>query len=512
MICFQLPDAWCIRDMDLALSLDADSKEPLYRQLGDAIRTAIVSGALKPGEKLPSSRALADSMSISRDTASRTYTELASQGFIRVIAGSGVVVNEDCPVLFVQNPLAKQTHELPAVPTDIVRPPTTRLSSFGNRIMEVEELGSLTPFLQPEFNYDAPNADELPIKRWREVLAKSSHLEEESLRPYTTDPFGYRPLREALVSYLGRRRGIVCSADQIAIFNSTEGGTDMLCRVLLEPGDYMAVENPGSPGVRLTFAAHGAQMIPIPVDEHGIVVSELRKRTEPIRLLYLTPSYQDPTGVPLSEPRRKELLEWAKQTGAIIIEDDFDSEFRYGQRPVRALKGLDEDSDSVALRYNFWRGLFPLVRMSFLVMPKRLVPIIWRMKALSERDVPILEQHALSEFITDGHLERHMRRTLSRYARRRAALVQSLNRHLRDAIKISPVSAGMHVIVTFQSDVEAQHVIACARKAGLPVRTTTFYYWYNAPVNEFIIGFAYTDENDIPETVAKFCKFLNIKL
>ena len=492
--------------MDLVLSLNPDSKEPMYKQLGDAIRNAIVTGALKAGQKLPSSRALADSMSISRDTASRTYTELASQGYIRVIAGSGVVVNEDCPVLFVENPLAK-AQELESVHA-AQHVPNTRLSAFASRIMEVEELGLLTPFLQPEFNYDAPNADELPIKRWREVLAKSSQLDEESLLPYTADPFGYRPLREALVAYLGRRRGIVCSADQIAIFNTTEGGTDMLCRALIEPGDYMAVENPGSPGVRLTFTAHGARMIPIAVDEHGIVVSALRERKEAIRLLYLTPSYQDPTGVPLSEPRRVELLEWAAQTGAVIIEDDFDSEFRYGQRPVRALKGLDEKSDSVALRYNFWRGMFPLVRMSFLVLPRRLVPVIWRLKALSERDVPILEQHALSEFITEGHLERHMRRTLARYARRRAALVQALNRHFRETIKISPVSAGMHVIVTFQSDVDAQHVIASARKAGLPVRTTSFYYWADAPINEFIIGFAYTDENDIPETVSRFSNFL----
>jgi GntR family transcriptional regulator/MocR family aminotransferase len=481
--------------MELALTLPQNSSLPLYKQLAEAIKSAIADGKLQPGQKLPSSRALAESLAISRETASRSYAELASLGLIKVTAGSGVIVNDE---LSYQETLAntirtnKHTQLSPA-----------ELSAYGKRLMDIDELAEITTFLRPEFNCQAPTLDDLPVKRWRELLQKAARTEDDDLVAYINDPFGYKPLREAIAAYLARRRAIVCSPEQIAVFNTTEGGSDLICRLLVQPGDFIAVENPGTPGVRMTFRSHGAQFLPIAVDQGGIVVDELRNRRQRVRLIYVTPSHHDPSGVVLTPQRRQELIEWATRSNAFIIEDDFDSEYRYGERPVPALKSLDT-SDCVIYRYNFWRALYPLVRISFLVLPKRLLQPVWRTKSLTERDVPLLEQRALGMLIEEGHLERHMRRTLGVYSRRRIALVQALKREFGDDVTINPISAGLHVLVRFSPLYSEQQIMLAARAADVPLLSTRQNYLTGAVPNEFVIAFAFTPEEKVREMIARF--------
>jgi len=367
-------------------------------------------------------------------------------------------------------------------------------------------LARAAAYVVPELNFAAPMLDELPVNRWRELLQKSSKLQDPQLLSYVNDPFGFRPLRQAITEYLARSRFIDCQVDQVAVFTTTEGGTDLICRLLLERGDYVAVENPGSPAVRLTFEMHGALLRAICVDTEGLVVDELRGVSEPIKLVYVTPSHHDPTGVVMSKPRRHQLLEWARATNSFIIEDDFDSEYRYGDKPVPAMKGLD-DGDCVIYRYNFWRVLFPMARISLMVLPRRLTSAVWRARALTERDVPLIEQKALAELISQGHLERHIQRMKSVYGRRRAALVYALTKHLSKQIAISNVSAGMHVMVRFL-DASDEQVLTSARHSGLPVVSTVDHYVGVPQYGQFMIAFAHLEENEFEPLVADFSKLL----
>lgn len=485
--------------MPIAIRLSSQSKVPKYRQIFEAVRQAILSGALKPGEKLPSSRVVADRLGISRDSVSRSYLDLASQGYLHIAPSSGVMVNP---------------HYLPPSaksggPSDVQesarqrQPRLETLSGFGRRVAQAEELSRPAAYLLPELNFDAPMLDELPVLRWKDALKKSARLQDPSLLAYINDPLGFRPLREAIAAYLARSRFITCSPDQIAIFTTTEGGTDLICRLLLEAGDHVAVENPGSPAVRLTFRTHGANMHAIRVDDHGLVVEELTSLAAPLKLIYVTPSHHDPTGCVMSEKRRLDLLQWATKSNAYIIEDDFDSEYRYGDKPVPAMKGLDS-ADCVIYRYNFWRVLFPLARLAFMVLPKHLVSLVRKARELTERDVPIVEQNALAEFISEGHLEVHIRRTRALYAKRRAALVQALTKHLGRQLRISPASGGMHIIVRFQNSISNRLVLEAARRSNLPLVSLVDRYVDAAPTGECMIAFAHRDEHEFEPIVSRF--------
>jgi GntR family transcriptional regulator/MocR family aminotransferase len=358
-----------------------------------------------------------------------------------------------------------------------------------------------------ELNFGAAVLDELPVHRWREMLYGSARLKDNEITPYVGEPLGYRPLRDTLAEYLGRVRMLHCSADQIAVASSAEAGLDLIARLLLEPGDLVGVENPCSPLVRTTFLTHSARLMPIDVDEEGMIVDQLINCDEAPRLLYLTPSRHDPSGVPLSQSRRKKLLDWAKVNGTYIIEDDFDHEYIYGQRPVPPLWAMD-DGNLVIYRYNFWRALYPLVRFGFMVVPPQLVPIVTRAKSICEREVSFFEQRALTQMIADGHLDRHIRRTKALYAKRRAALYQAVTRDLRNYATMSTVSSGMHLIVRFSGNFNEGQLIKAARELEMPMVSTSSYYSSRPRANEFMIGFAHHDEETICRHIERLAERL----
>ncbi len=486
--------------MQFVLSLPAHSNQPVYKQVSEALRQAILTGRLRPGEKLPSTRDLADSANVSRFTVIRSYEELASQGYIQTISGSGTFVNKEIPREYTTFALAtSELEERAAKPV--------RLSDYGKRVFASPIIEPSNAELFPELNYGAPSLEQLPLNRWREVLNKSARFQDNSLFDYTSDPFGYAPLREAITGYLIRSRSVKCLPDQIAIFSGAQSALDLIGRMLLNPGDVVAVENPGFPGARRSLATHDVKIVPIPIDNNGLIVERLYQQQEHVKLVYITPSHQDPTGVVMSLPRRLELLKWAETTGGIILEDDFDSEFRYGEKPVPALQGLDEH-DNVIYLATFWKVLFPVVRMGFTVLPHRLVQPMYRAKSLVERDFPLLEQRALTDFINEGHLERHIRRTRSMYAKRRAALVQALTRLFRKRITVSDVSAGMHMIVTFVGDVDDDQILRSTRAARLPMVSTNNHYVMDHKRHEYMIGFAHGDEEQIIAAVERFAQEL----
>jgi GntR family transcriptional regulator / MocR family aminotransferase len=489
--------------MQFVLELPAGTKQPVYKQVCDALRSAIRSGRLRAGERLPSSRELALSAKVSRFTVMRSYELLTAQGYIETVGGSGTFVT-----MKNLNSL-EPTMEFNAQPESDVALPIidSSLSAFGKRVFEGDSIESSDAELFRELNYGAPSAEHLPLRQWRDVLNKCARTHEQKLLEYSSDPMGYERLRESISSYLGRSRALRCSANRVALFSGAQPALDLICRLMLDPGDSVVVEEPGAPCARRIFQTHGANVISCPVDENGIVVEGLYKLDTKIKLIYVTPSHQDPLGVVTSIERRMELLKWAKETGAFIIEDDFDSEFHYGDRAVPSLQGLDQ-FDCIIYLSSFWKVLFPVVRVAFLVLPKRLIDPVYRSKSYIERDFPLLEQIALSEFLNEGTLERQIKRTKTIYSKRRAALLLALTRRLRGQVTIFGASAGMHMIIRFKPELLSDYILACAQIAQLPMVGTDRHYSEEPPTNEFMIGFAHHSEEMLTAIVERFADLL----
>lgn len=484
--------------MELTLSLATDSDKPVYQKVADAIKEEILSGRLKAGGKLPSTRDLANSLDLSRHTVIRAYEELSAQGYIETVAGSGV---------FVKQEFAASINTPPSSQSKAVREP--RLSSFGKRIKSVTEENDAEAELFSELNFGAPALDQLPLTRWRDMLYRSTRFDDPSMLTHEADPFGYRPLREALAGYLGRARSVRCSYEQIAIFSGARSALDLIGRMLVEPGDIVAVENPGFAGAHRFCSMFEATMRPVEVDDDGLRIDRLITVANAARLVYVTPSHQDPTGVVMSLPRRLALLNWASRMDAWIIEDDYDSEFSYATKPTPSLQGLDKD-DRVIYMSTFWKILYPVLRLGFLVLPTSLVDSFRGMKALIERDLPILEQRALTNFIEEGHLERHIKRTRSLYFAKRAVLLQALAKQFKTKVKISKVSAGMHVVLQFPKELDGKFILQSARNAGASLVSTLNHYIVDAKENEFLMGFAHLDDEQIITSIEKFRQNLEL--
>lgn len=483
--------------MQLYITLPKKSNLPIYVQVSEAIKDRVDRGVLKPGDRMPSIRELAVSLDVARLTINRAYEHLASQGYISVVQGRGTFVLDLNGVVADESSAAQvdgDRHEF-------------ELSPWAMRVMQQDSLASSTPDIAPELNYSAALLPVLPLNLWRKALLKSTDMDDLELLSYTADPLGFKPLREALAAYLRRARHLNCSPEQIVIFCHTEAGTDKLARLLLGPGDLVGVEEPGSPGVRTTFFTHGARLLSLPVDDEGIVVDTLIANKEAPRLIYLTPSHHDPTGVALSLERRQALLDWAQDKDCFIIEDDYDCEYYYGQRTMPALMSMDKN-DRVIYRFNFWKSLFPLVRMGFLVLPKPLVPVMRRAKMLTERDNSLLEQKALAAFISLGYFERHVSRTRSIYQNRRAAVLHAITKHCKKEMRAAPTTAGTHVLAHFAPELREEDIRRCALSCGVPLLSTRQHYAGEPKANEFIVAFAPLQEEEADRLFREFGEML----
>ena len=288
------------------ITLSQDKDVPLYRQLCDALREAIVSGRLKVGQQLPSQRDLAEYLDLGRNTVLRSYDELLSQGYLQSATGMGTFVSDNIPNI------VKKTTQSAHISNS---GDESFLSRYGQWLLQ-DETQDLNPTECAEVNYGACPADQLPIRQWRQILLKQCREHDISKISYVTEPFGYPPLREAIASYLRRARAVNCDAEQVVLFNGTQHALNVLSRVLIDADDLIGVENPGFCDARHSFLAQRARLYPVSVDEKGIVTDELLPLTERLKILHITPCHQDPTGVSLSSDRRPVLLDWARRTGA----------------------------------------------------------------------------------------------------------------------------------------------------------------------------------------------------
>jgi GntR family transcriptional regulator / MocR family aminotransferase len=404
-----------------SVRLDRRLATPLFRQVYQRIRDAILDGTLPPGASLPSTRSLAAQLSTARGTIELAYALLVGEGYILGRAAAGTVINPELSQL-----------------ARLARGRTLG----GKHIGRGDDLARVQP-ARP-FQMGLPALDAFPRKLWARLHARRARAL-SSIAMVSQDPAGFAPLRQAIAGYLAIARGINCSTKQIFITAGYQGALGLITRTLLAPGDAVWFENPGYFRARDALAAAGAAIISVPVDRDGLDIRLAIKRSPKARLAVVTPSHQCPLGVTLSLPRRLELLSWAARTGAWIVEDDYDSEFRYLGRPLPALKGLD-DAGRVFYAGSFSKVLSPGLRLGYLVVPLSSIDRFHRTAGLFAPSSSLLDQMVVADFMTEGHFARHLKRMRRLYAARRDALVSALRTIFDDQLVLDVPPGGMHVI------------------------------------------------------------------
>ncbi|MES2179462.1 MAG: PLP-dependent aminotransferase family protein [Gemmatimonadota bacterium] len=418
------------------LEVDGGTTTPLYRRVYDAIRTRILDGSLRRGAPLPSSRALAGDLDVSRSTVILAYEQLRAEGYIEGRMGAPTRVSATLPDRSLRAPGFAER-----------RPSAIhggRPSARAMRIVASPRERELAGKPPRAFRVAVPAVDIFPVDTWGRILAKRWGRAPARALAYG-DPFGYLPLREAIAEYLASARGVRCEAAQIMIVNGSQEGLDIACRVVLDPGDSAWMEDPGYFGARGALTAAGAHIANIPVDEHGLVVKQGIRQAPDAKLAFVTPARQMPLGVTLSLARRLELIEWARASNAWIFEDDYDSEFRYTGRPLAALHGLDPDG-TVIYSGTFSKVTFPSLRLGYVVVPPMLVEAFEATRHFLNYSPPYLEQAVLCDFMTEGHFERHIRRTRAVYHERQQLLVELARRELAGGMTVSASDSGMNLI------------------------------------------------------------------
>ncbi len=473
----------------LLLSLRGASG-PLYRRVYHALKSVIRAGRLGPAARLPSTRALAEDLGVSRNTVMLAYEQLAAEGYVVARHRSTTLVAGAVP-----------PRTLPASSGPKAVGPL-QISSYARRLTKDPAMppsGSYArrPGVRYDFRYGRPAVDEFPREIWRRLLAARARRASREAFGYAS-PAGYGPLRDALSEYLRRARGLSCDAEQIVIVNGSQQAFDLTARVLLDPGDGAVVEEPHYPGASLTFGAAGARLIRIAVDAGGLDTARLPPAGARARLAYVTPCHQFPTGVIMPLERRLALLDWASRVGAWVVEDDYISEFRYEGRPLEALQALDH-AGRVVYAGTFSKTLFPALRLAYLVLPRPLVRPFLAAKWVADRFSPVLAQEALTDFITSGQFERYLRRAGARNAARRRALIGALQQHFRGRVEIAGENTGVHLLV-WLNDIrprDLDDIVARAARAGVGLYSIRPYYARPPSRAGLLFGYASLTEPEI---------------
>jgi GntR family transcriptional regulator / MocR family aminotransferase len=472
--------------MRTAVVIDPSSPVPLSRQIYEFWRLGILSGRFSRGERVPSTREVAVALDLSRGTIAQAYEQLVSEGYFQTTHGSGTFVCGQLPEELLNAPASTSRRTVPNA--------SAPLSSFGKRLQkDVPYVGKQSGHIC--LSHWGPDLARFPLQLWHRLYARSLRSLGPDALDYTEHVRGYEPLCDEIAKYVARSRAVSCSPDQVIVVNGSQQGLDLCARLLLEPGDEVAVENPGYSGASRIFEACGARLRPIAVDREGLICGRLGTTA---RLAYVTPAHQFPTGVALSLRRRLELIGWARQHAAVIIEDDYDSEYRYSGAPTPALQGLASDVPVVYCG-TFSKVMFPGLRVGYLVVPKSMAAAFTRAKWLVDRHTPLHQQAALYYFMKEGHLERHIRKMRRLYGLRRAALVESLQAHFGDRASVLGEAAGMHAYVRL-SDPE---VAARAERNKVQLGEVTPYFLGKAPVNEYLFGFSMLTERSIREAIKR---------
>ena len=476
--CGILPAGDNARAFSLAIDLPARTSRGLLRALHEQLRSAILDGRLAAGLQLPSTRALCLQLRISRNTVVTTYDLLLSEGYLVARPGAGTFVA----------PIARRPR-----PVQGPRGADSRLTARWR------DAAPIPPPVRHrdlhDFRLGVPDTRHFPYDTWRRLLNRS--LRELARAPAAYEhPAGLEALRSAIAGHISFARAVACTADDIVVTAGAQGAFDLLARVLITPGKtVVAVEDPGYPYARNTFAAAGALVRPVPVDDEGLIVEALPTEA---RVVYVTPSHQFPLGVPMSPARRAALLRFAAQHDAVIIEDDYDGEFRYEGRPLDALQTLD-DRGCVFYVGTFSKSLFPALRQGFLVAPPWATDALMRARQIAGLHGPWLEQRALSLFISEGHLARCVRRMRRIYDGKRRRLTASIERHCAGQLTLLPTYAGLHLAALLPGGCDADAVVRAAARRGIALESLTRYSSTQAASAGLVFGYGLLREEHSDE-------------
>ena len=451
-----------LHDLIATTPLERDGAAPLFRQLYARLKDAILSGALAPGARLPATRTLSSQLQVSRQTVLAAYELLGAEGYLRGGVGQGTFVDAALP----------QARPQPAVP-GLLRPLSARGEAMAASMARVRTYAGPVRAFRPSM----PGLDLFPFDLWRK-------LEMRQLRHPRTHlgygaPAGYAPLRELLCAYLRASRGVVCTPEQVVITSGSQQALYLLSQLLLAPGDGVWVESPGYQGACAPMAAAGARVCTVPVTSEGMDVAYGARHYPDARMVFATPSHQLPLGVTMSLARRLELLRWAQARRAWIIEDDYDSEYRYTGPPLASLQSLDR-AGCVVYVGTFSKVLFPALRLGYVVAPPALAEPLARARAVVDMHSAVLPQAVLADFIAEGHFMRHIRRTREAYGERRAVLLTALDDRLGERLACGPADVGLDLCTHFRPDRSGRipdeaAVAQAALDAGIELRPLGYY-------------------------------------
>jgi GntR family transcriptional regulator/MocR family aminotransferase len=477
-----------------AFELDSGSADALHRQLYDELRKAILSGRLAAGSRLPASRELAAESHVSRNTVLSAYEQLLAEGYIVSRAGSGTFVADAIPESFSPAP---STNE----PRATTEPAPRLLSKRGETLRATPFSGRVVPTTANAFRIGLPALDHFPMDIWRRIADK--RLRRASVRLLTyTDAQGYEPLRQQIADHLAASRGVRCAASNIVIMNGSQQGIALCTRLLTDAGDDVWMEDPGYFAARAALLASGVRVVSVPVDQDGLDVAEGRRRSPRARMAYVTPSHQNPTGATMTLARRMALLQWAREAGAWIVEDDNASEYRYRGRPLAALQGIDT-SQRVIYVGSFSKVLFSSLRIGYVVLPDDLVETFVLAHQINTRGTNSLLQAMVADFMSEGHFARHLRRMRTLYAGRLAALERSVAAHAADVLELQPIEGGLNRLALLPpgvSDLAVSEALAAEGVIAVPLAHST-----DEPRARggLVLGFTGVDEHQIDAGIAR---------
>lgn len=459
---------------------------PLYRQIYDGYRTAILEGRLRAGQRIPSTRALARELGISRLPVLTAFEQLLHEGYLEGRAGSGTFV-------------ASSIHDTRDT-TALGEGAAHQRSSRRRSIAVPNASGSRDPAQNEKENLGAfrvslPALDHFPQKIWARLVTRHARGMPTQLMAYG-DPAGYLPLRHAVADYLRTARAVACDASQIMIVSGSQMALHLCARVLLKPGDTLYFEDPGYSGARSALTATGATLRPVSVDRDGLLVRSMRPAKSPGGAVYVTPSHQYPLGVSMNVSRRLELLDWARRHQAWIIEDDYDSDYRFSSRPLGALQGMS-GAAQVIYTGTFSKVLFPALRMGYLVVPSSLVEKFIAQRLSMDLFPQTLDQLVLTDFLCEGHFSRHLRRMRAIYQSRRDTLASEIEKHLGGVLTIVNADAGMHLTARLPTGIDDVEVVRLARTRGISAIALSACYVANTGDPGLVLGFGGVPEADI---------------
>jgi GntR family transcriptional regulator/MocR family aminotransferase len=476
-------------DVQVTLAGRGDRTARIYRQLRDAI----LDGRLRPGERLPATRDLAAQLAVSRNTVAAAYDSLTAEGFVVSRVGAGTFVDV--------RPTGRSRRRRTAPAGAAVTPSERWRAIAADAVPWRDEPSTSAPM---DFSVGMPDPSLFPWQTWRRLVSNELRSRPGRGRGYD-DSRGDAGLRDAISRYLGVSRSVRSSADDVLVTHGAQQALDLVSRVLLAPGAVVAMEEPGYPPARQLFASYGATVVSVPVDDEGLVVDAIPRRAG---VVYATPSHQFPLGVAMSLRRRTALLDWARRSGAVVIEDDYDSEFRYSDRPLEPLQSLDP-SGHVVYVGTFSKTMLPTLRLGFCVAPASLYDALVAAKQLTDWHSESATQRAMAQFIDEGLLARHVRKAARVYAARHEALVEACDSELGDWLERVPSAAGLHLALRAPDGAfPASELVTSALAAGVAVQDLRRYGVGDIRARGLALGFGLIDAADIPRGVEVLASIL----